>query len=42
MNWNYDGSILAVVGKDSEIEIFDPRVVGGAVVKHKVHAGSKS
>ena len=42
MQWNYDGSTVSIIGNDKLIEIFDPRVNGGPVIKHEVHQGSKS
>lgn len=37
MQWNYDGSTVSIIGNDKLIEIFDPRVNGGPVIKHEVH-----
>ena len=42
MNWNYDGSLLGVAsGTESNINIFDPRLEGGPVIKHATHDSTK-
>lgn len=40
--WNYDGSLFGIVGKDTNLEIQDVRITGGPVVKHVLHGGTKA
>jgi WD40 repeat protein len=40
MQWNYDGSLLAVVNKEKKLSVFDPRALDSALLT-KGHEGNK-
>lgn len=41
LEWNYDGSLLALADKSKKLHIFDPRDTSGAVTGANVHDGPK-
>ena len=41
LEWNYDGSLLAVMDKAKKLHVFDPRDTKGALLASSAHEGPK-